>query len=113
MLYLSFKIKRLFSSQVLNDDETMKVPCFKTFCRAFKERKDVSLSRKKGNFSTCELCLTATDLLMKCKNEPQRKLIESYKSKHLNQQFRQRDGMDAAMREAELSTDSKGIKLDN
>ena len=52
------------------------------------------MTRKKGNFSTCELCLTATDMLLRCKNKVHREIIEHYRWKHLQKQQAQRDALD-------------------
>lgn len=71
----------------------------RTFRDAFEQLGDVSLSRRKGNFSSCELCLTAIDLLCHCKNDAHRDIINNYRYKHLETQQSQRDAMDNSIKE--------------
>lgn len=46
----------------------------RTWQRAINEVTDISFHRKKGQFSTCEICLVGLDLLCKSKDKFQREL---------------------------------------
>lgn len=76
--------------------------CEATFRAAFLSLQNVSLSRRKGNFSSCELCLIATDLLCKCRNKAHRDIINNYRYAHLHTQQGQRNSMTQVMKESEM-----------
>lgn len=103
---------RFYVSQLTFDDPDAKPASIRTFHRAFKQVPDISLTRKKGNFSTCELCLTATDFLLKSRNAAQRELINCYRWKHLQKQQKQRESMAQTMASCEeLDANGQPVKV--
>jgi hypothetical protein len=76
--------------------ETLQAPSYTTFLGAFESfNESVRLMRCKGNFSTCELCSNATELLTSRKyNKQERKLILEYRKQHLKEQARQREALE-------------------
>ena len=76
--------------------ETLQAPSYTTFLGAFESfNESVRLMRCKGNFSTCELCSNATELLTSRKyNKQERMLILEYRKQHLKEQARQREALE-------------------
>ena len=72
---------------------------------------NIRLMRCKGNFSTCELCLNAAELLRSKKyNKIERRVILDYRRQHLIQQARQREALDEEKLNS-LELDSQGQPL--
>ena len=83
---------------ILSGEDESKMPSESTFLRAWNSfNGDVRLMRCKGNFSTCELCANATELLKKANKygKAEREIILQYRRQHLKQQARQRDALEA------------------
>ena len=88
------------SDPVFKDSTTeVKSASLRTWQRAISDVTDISFHRKKGQFSTCEICLVGLDLLCKSKDKFQRELVNKYRNRHLIIQQAQRDAMDRTIDE--------------
>ena len=80
-----------------NEEDTPSLP---TFYRAWKSFSNtVRLMRCKGNFSNCEICQNAADLLkggLVRFNKEEREIILKFRRVHLKAQARQREALDLA-----------------
>jgi hypothetical protein len=87
------------------EGEDSDIPSYSTFKLAYDSfGTDIRLMRCKGNFSTCELCINAAELLRKRRySKAERQLILDYRMMHLKQQARQRDALEEEkLRSADL-----------
>ena len=83
--------------QITNDEyDECSAPSYNRFRAAHLSfGTNIRLMRCKGNFSTCELCLNAAEMLRSKKyNKIERRLILDYRRQHLIQQARQREALD-------------------
>ena len=99
--------------QIVYDEEESNVPSYSTFKLAYESfGSDIRLMRCKGNFSTCELCMNAAELLRSRKyNKQERKMILEYRRLHLKQQARQRDVLEEEkLKSLELNQDGQPIQ---
>lgn len=90
---------------------TEQLALYGTFRQMYNSLKSkLRLMRCKNNFSTCELCVNAANLLAQQKKEFRapgaREIIKKYRSMHLSQQLRQRVEMEKRLRVLEKSIPS-------
>ncbi len=104
-----YYISKVIKSSNLHLTTTMQKPgifaSLRTFRKAFNELKNIRTMRCKGNFSTCDICTVAAELLRnkeKRFNRTKRTTILKWRRKHLQQQAFERSALDALRLKAAL-----------